>query len=103
MKCYSDFRKNKLPLEEQHAYKGVRKPGESKQVYHRRYVKNNPERISHLKARRYAREKNAEGSHTLEEWQELKEIYDNKCVPASSVDTKTAFPNSYPPETANAV
>ena len=80
MKCYSDFRKNKLPLEEQHAYKGVRKTGESKQVYHCRYAKNNPERISHLKARRYAREKNAEGSHTLEEWQGLKEIYDNKCV-----------------------
>lgn len=80
MDCYSKYRKEQLPLTEQHAYKGVRKEGESKQVYHRRYVKNNPERISHLKARRYAREKNAKGSHTLEEWQGLKGTYDNKCV-----------------------
>ena len=80
MECYSEYRKEKLPITEQHAYKGVRKEGESKQVYHRRYVKNNPERIAHLKARRYARERNAEGSHTLKEWQELKEKFDNKCA-----------------------
>ena len=36
-------------------------------------------------------------------FEHIYKIYDNKCVPASSVDTKTAFPNSYPPETANAV
>lgn len=78
--CYSSFRKEKLPLEEQHAYKGIRKKGESKQIYHRRYCENNPERISHLKSRRYAREKGAIGSHTLEEWGELKDSYDNKCV-----------------------
>lgn len=80
MGCYSKYRAEKLPLAEQHAYKGVRNEGENKQVYHRRYVKNNPERISHLKARRYAREKDAEGSHTLEEWQNLKHKHDNKCV-----------------------
>ena len=39
MNCYSQFRKEKLPLIEQHAYKGVRKEGESKQVYYRNYVK----------------------------------------------------------------
>ena len=80
MACYSEFRKKKLPLEEQHAYKGVRKPNESKQVYHRRYVKKNPENIAHLKARRYARERNAEGSHTLREWNDLKEKFDFKCA-----------------------
>ena len=80
MKCYSDFRKNKLPLEEQHAYKGVRKTGENKQIYHRRYVKNNPEIISYLKARRYARERNAEGNHTLQEWKLLKEKFNYKCA-----------------------
>jgi 5-methylcytosine-specific restriction endonuclease McrA len=68
-----------LPFEEQHAYKGIRKCGESKQVYHRNYCKNNPENISHLKARRYARERCAEGSHSLKEWQALKRIYRNKC------------------------
>ena len=80
MGCYSEFRKNKLPMEEQNAYKGVRTPGESKQVYHRRYVKKHPERIAHLKARRYAAERNAQGSHSLIEWQELKQKHDNKCA-----------------------
>lgn len=78
--CYSQFRKEKLPLSEQHAYKGVRKEGESKQVYHRNYFKSNPENISHLKARRYAREKSANGSHTLKEWNDLKLKHDNKCA-----------------------
>lgn len=80
MDCYSEFRKTKLPLEEQHAYKGIRKNGESKQIYHKRYCKNNPDVISHLKARRYAKEKNAEGSHTLTEWTDLKDSYGNVCA-----------------------
>ena len=78
--CYSKFRRELLPFEEQNAYKGVRQKGESKQIYHRNYCKNNPENISHLKARRYAREKNAEGSHTLQQWKDLKVKYDNKCA-----------------------
>jgi 5-methylcytosine-specific restriction endonuclease McrA len=80
MKCYSDYRKTKLPLNEQHAYKGIRKENESKQIYHKRYCKNNPESISHLKARRYAKEKNAKGSHTLKQWNDLKDSYGNICV-----------------------
>lgn len=80
MKCYSLFRKEILPMEEQNAYKGVRKNGESKQVYHKNYCKNNPEVISHLKSLRYAREKNAIGSHTLKQWKELKESYGNMCA-----------------------
>jgi len=80
MKCYSLFRKERLPLTEQHAYKGVRKENESKQVYHRNYCKSHPENISHLKARRYAREKGAEGSHTLLEWQMLKFAHCYRCA-----------------------
>jgi len=80
MECYAKFRSDGLPLIEQHAYKGVRKPGESKQIYHRNYYKRHPGNIAHLKARRYAREKNAEGSHTLSEWQALKHIHKNKCA-----------------------
>lgn len=80
MKCYALFRKNNLPMSEQHAYRGVRKEGESKQVYHRNYCKKNPENISHLKARRYAREKNAIGSHSFQEWRNLKEKFENKCA-----------------------
>ena len=79
-KCYSAFRKTKLPFTEQHAYRGVRKEEESKQVYHRRYCKNHPENISHLKARRYAREKGAEGSHTLNDWNKLKESCGYLCL-----------------------
>lgn len=74
-KCYAKDRKENWTREEQPAYKGMT-PYES----HRKYVKNNPERIAHLKARRYARKKNAEGSHTLEEWSLLKEKFGNKCV-----------------------
>jgi len=33
-----------------------------------------------LNLRRLARKKNAEGSHTFEEWQELKKRFDNRCV-----------------------
>lgn len=80
MLCYSSFRREKLPLEEQPAYKGVRKKGESKQVYYRNYCNRNKANISHLKARRYAREKGAIGSHTLLEWNNLKAIHENKCI-----------------------
>lgn len=78
--CYSKFRIEKMSFFEQNSYKGVRKKGENKQVYHRNYCKNNPENIAHLKARRYAREKNAEGSHTLKEWNELKKHFNNCCA-----------------------
>ena len=77
--CYSNFRSELLPFNEQTSYKGVRQIGESKQVYHRRYVKSHPERIAHLKARRYARERSAEGSHELAQWQALKRIFRQKC------------------------
>lgn len=80
MKCYSMFRKEKLPINEQHAYKGVRNVGESKQVYHRRYCKSHPENIAHLKARRYAIKKGADGSHTLIEWEDLKNEYGGLCA-----------------------
>lgn len=83
MACYSDYRKEKMHFTEQNSYKGVRKRGQSKQVYHRNYCKSNPSLISHLKSRRYAREKGCEGSHTLAEWEELKESYGNICAGCS--------------------
>lgn len=78
--CYYRFVKEMLPFDEQNAYKGVRKQGESKQIYHRNYCKTHPDTISHLKANRYAREKGALGSHTLKEWQELKAKYNYRCA-----------------------
>lgn len=78
MKCYKEFVK-KQPFQTQNSYKGVRKVGENKQIYHQNYVKSHPENIAHLKARRYARERNAEGSHTLQEWKDLCEKWGNIC------------------------
>ena len=78
--CYSEFRKNQLPFYKQNTYLGIRKPGENKQVYHRNYCKNHPENIAHLKARRYARERGAEGSHMLNEWEHLKEKHNHACA-----------------------
>lgn len=80
MKCYSNFRCSNLPMSEQPSYKGIRKEGESRQIYHKNYCKNYPENIAHLKANRYARQKGATGSHTLQEWTSLKESFDNKCA-----------------------
>ena len=76
MNCYAKDRKENWKPEEQPSWKGGITPYEA----HRRWVKKNPERMAHLKARRYARKKNAEGSHTFEEWNELKEKFDNKCA-----------------------
>lgn len=78
--CYFNYVKEKMTFEEHNAYKGVRKQNESKQVYHRNYCKRHPDIISHLKANRYAREKGAVGSHTLQEWEELKNKHNNKCA-----------------------
>lgn len=72
--------KNSIPYYEQNSYKGVRKPGESKQVYHRNYCKNHPENIAHYKSRRYAVEKGAKGNHTKAEWDELKERFNHRCA-----------------------
>lgn len=78
--CYSAFRKEILPFHEQASYKGVRKPGETKQVYHRNYCIRHKENMAHLKARRYAREKGATGQHTKVEWESLKITFDNRCA-----------------------
>ena len=76
IKCYGLFRKEKLPKNEHNNWKGGITPYQA----HRRWVKKNPERMAHLRARRYAREKGAEGSHTFEEWKELCEKYNWRCV-----------------------
>lgn len=84
-KCYADDRKQNWKPEEQASWKGGITPYES----HRKWVKKNPERMAHLKARRYARERNAEGSHTFEEWKELCEKFDNKCAECREIKKLT--------------
>lgn len=78
--CYSKYRKERMHFTEQNSYKGIRSEGDSKQIYHRNYCNSHKENIAHLKARRYAREKGAIGSHTLEEWDALKDSYGNVCA-----------------------
>ena len=78
--CYSLFRKGRMPFYEQSAYRGVRKPTESKQIYHRNYCARHKENIAHLKARRYAVEHGAKGSHTKVEWDVLKILFRQRCA-----------------------
>lgn len=80
MNCYVLYKKNFYKISDYTSYKGIRKEGESKQIYHKRYCKKHPNLIAHLKARRYAREKGAVGSHTLQEWEDLKNSYNNCCA-----------------------
>ncbi len=79
LKCYKDFVKT-LPFYEQNTYKGIRQREEPIWIYSKRYRQSHRERISHLKSRRYALQRQADGSHTFEEWQELKREYKNCCA-----------------------
>jgi len=77
MICRANFVKT-LPFTEQNAYKGVRKEGESKQVYHRNYCKNNRDNISHLVQRKQNKMTPTEVKQAADEMVEmfLKEIGD---------------------------
>jgi hypothetical protein len=79
MACYSEHRKI-WNMTDHNNYKGIREEGQSKQVYHRNYCSRHKDIISHLKSRRYAKEKNAIGSHTLSQWVALKNRYGDKCA-----------------------
>jgi len=74
--CYSAYRREIMLPEEQPTWRG----GVSRTESHRRWKKKNPEHMAHLKARRYAREKGAKGSHTFKEWNEVKQAYNNRCA-----------------------
>lgn len=76
MAHYHAFRKEKRPITEHERWAG----GVSETEAHRRWKTKNPVRMAHLKAARYARERGAKGSHTLEQWEGLKTTNDNKCV-----------------------
>ena len=82
---YHAFRKEMRPKEEHERWQG----GVSNTEAHRRWKSKNPERMAHLKARRYAREKNAEGSHTFTEWKALKEKCNQKCLGCNEIKPLT--------------
>ncbi len=46
----------------------------------KKWNKANPDKIASMKKRRYARERGAEGSHTLQEWENLKEKFNYCCA-----------------------
>lgn len=75
-KCYLRDRHNNWKPEDYSNWQG----GVSNTEAHRRWKKKNPERMAHLRARRYAQERGAKGSHTLEEWERVKRKYDHKCA-----------------------
>ena len=75
MACYANDRRFNWKPEEQSSWRGGVSPYES----HKKWVAKNPERMAHLKARDYARRKNAAGSHTFEEWTELKKKFKFLC------------------------
>ena len=73
--CYTEYKKT-IPSEMNPRWDG----GVSDTESHRRWKRKNPERLAHLKARRYALKKGAKGSHTFEEWEEMKKRYNYKCA-----------------------
>lgn len=76
MSCYSLARKHKWTKSDQPTWRG----GVSNTEAHKRWKKKNPERMAHLKAMRYARERSAEGSYTLEQWNDLCGEHNNRCT-----------------------
>ena len=76
MEHYHLFRKELRPKYEHERWDG----GVSQTEAHRRWKKKNPERMAFLKACRYAREQGAKGSHTFQEWKNLKDNFSNKCA-----------------------
>jgi len=67
--CHSKFRAERLPFHKQPSYKGIRKPEDGESVYTR-----------NARKKRYILRKNIEGSHSLEEWENLKQKYNHKCA-----------------------
>jgi 5-methylcytosine-specific restriction endonuclease McrA len=78
--CYSDYKRT-IPPENHPRWTG----GVSQTEAHRRWKAKNPQRMAFLKARRYARERGAEGSHTFVEWQNLKLAFGNRCAECREV------------------
>jgi len=85
LSCYHNARKHTWEPKDQPTWKG----GVSQTEAHRRWKAKNPERMSHLRTIRYARERGAHGSHTLREWRELKELHNFKCAHCKCEKTLT--------------
>lgn len=69
-KCYSEYRRDVLPTEQQNAFQGGITPEESR----RRWAAKNKKVLAIRAAKRKERELNAPGSHTKKEWLEVKAL-----------------------------
>lgn len=77
-KHYYLFVAEKLPPEEQNAWKGGIDPRESSRMW----KKKNKARAQAIVRARRLKEKNAEGKHTPKEWEEIKKKYNYTCAEA---------------------
>lgn len=75
-KCYTDYRREIMPPEEQNAWKGGITPEEAR----RNWAKRNNEKLKAMKKARQMREANAPGSHTELEWVAVKEAQHGQCA-----------------------
>jgi hypothetical protein len=53
----------------------------------RRWHENNRDKATEKQRRRYLVKKGVEGSHTTQEWEELKAFYDNRCLGCGSTES----------------
>lgn len=74
--CYSLYRTEILPADQQNAWQGGVSPQES----HRRWAEKNRDKLKAMAKARQMRELNAPGSHTKEEWEQVKAQYKNRCA-----------------------
>lgn len=73
--CYSDYRREILPPEEQNAWTGGVSPEES----HKRWAEKNQDKVKAMAKARRMREENAPGSHTQAEWLTLVNANEGRC------------------------
>lgn len=74
--CYTDYRREILPTEEQNAYKGGITPEQSRA----QWAARNAAKMAAMRKARQQRELNAPGSHTKAEWEAVKAAYGNQCA-----------------------
>jgi 5-methylcytosine-specific restriction endonuclease McrA len=74
--CYTNYRREILPMEEQNAWKGGITPEESR----RRWARANKAKVAAMAKARRLRELNAPGSHTPEDWERVKATYNYECA-----------------------
>jgi 5-methylcytosine-specific restriction endonuclease McrA len=84
-----NWRKNNPEKSRQIKRDWRRKNPTSETLSHKQWIANNKERVAHLKARRYARERDAEGSHSFAAWKSLVAGEGYRCVNCQEIKPLT--------------